>query len=117
MHKGQVLLKLEGIDTVEAAEALRGHWVLVPLEQAKKLPRGAYYLYQIVGLEVYTTAGQYIGKVEEVLSAAANDVYIVKGPGVQDQTGELLVPAIKAVVKRIEIKRGRLVIAPPEEWA
>jgi 16S rRNA processing protein RimM len=116
IHKGQLLLKLEGVDDADSAEALRGCWVLVPREQARKLPRGSYYLYQIVGLDVYTSSGTLVGKIHDVITAAANDVYVVKGPGVEDSTGELLVPAIKSVVKRMEMKRGRIVIAPPEEW-
>jgi 16S rRNA processing protein RimM len=117
IHKGQLLLKLEGVDTADAAEALRGYWLLVPLEEAKKLPRGAYYIYQIVGLDVYTTSGDLVGKIEDVLTTAGNDVYVVRGPGVEDPTGELLVPAIKPVVKRMELKRGRIVIADPKEWS
>ena len=116
VHKGQFLLKLEGVDGPDEAEALRGCWLLVPREGAKKLPRGSYYIYQIVGLDVYTEAGEHIGKVDDVIVAAANDVYVVKGPGVQEPSGELLVPAIKAVVKRMEMKRGRMVIADPKEW-
>lgn len=116
VHKGQMLLKLHGVDSPEAVEALKNYWVLVPIEKAKKLPRGAYYLYQIVGLDVYDTTRRYIGKIQDVLTLTANDVYVVRGPGVTEPTGELLVPAIKAVVKRFEMKRGRIVIAPPEEW-
>lgn len=116
-HKGQLLLRLVGVDSVEAVEALRGFWLLVPREQARKLPRGAYYLYQIVGLDVYSADRKYLGKVTDVLTTAANDIYIVRGPGVRDPSGELLVPAIKPVVKRIELKRGRIVILPPEEWS
>jgi len=117
IHKGQLLLRLEGVNSADEAEALRGCWLLVPRESAKKLPRGSYYIYQIVGLDVYTDAGAYIGKVDDVLTATANDVYIVKGPGVKDPAGELLVPAIKPVVKRMEMKRGRMIIADPEEWS
>ncbi|MDQ5826011.1 MAG: ribosome maturation factor RimM [Chloroflexota bacterium] len=116
VHKGQLLLKVQGVDTPEAVEVLKNYWVLVPIEKAKKLPKGSYYLYQIVGLEVYDTTRRYIGKIEDVLTLTANDVYVVRGPGVTDVTGELLVPAIKAVVKRFEMKRGRIVIAPIEEW-
>jgi 16S rRNA processing protein RimM len=116
-HKGQLLLKLAGVDSVDAAEALRGHWVMVPVAEARKLPRGAYYLYQLVGLEVYTTAGEHIGRVEDVLTTAGNDVYVVRGPKVKEPAGELLVPAVRSVVRRVELKRGRLVIVPPEEWA
>lgn len=116
VHKGQLLLKVQGVNTPEAVEVLKNYWVLVPIEKAKKLPKGSYYLYQIVGLDVYDTTRRYIGKIEDVLTLTANDVYVVRGPGVTEVTGELLVPAIKAVVKRFEMKRGRIVIAPIEEW-
>ena len=116
VHKGQMLLKLAGVDSVEAAEGLRGYWVVVPVSEAKRLPRGSYYLYQLVGLDVYDTEGEYIGEVSEVLTASANDVYVVRGEGVREASGELLVPAIKSVVKRVDVNGGRMVIAPLEEW-
>jgi 16S rRNA processing protein RimM len=116
IHKGQLLLKVEGVDDPESAQALRGYWVLVPRELAKKLPRGAYYIYQVVGLDVYTTGGDFVGKVEDVITGTANDVYVVRGPGVDDPTGELLVPAVKQFVKKLDVAGGRLVIAPPSEW-
>jgi 16S rRNA processing protein RimM len=117
IHKAQLILKVEGVDSAGEAEALRGCWLLVPRDQARKLPRGSYYIYQLVGLDVVSTAGEHIGKIEDVLTMSANDIYVVKGPGVQDPTGELLVPAIKAIVKHIELRNGRIVIAPPEEWS
>jgi 16S rRNA processing protein RimM len=116
VHKGQFILKLAGIDSVESAEGLRGYWVMVPREQAKRLPRGSYYLYELMGLEVYDTDGTHVGKLDEVITSAANDVYVVRGPGVTDPTGELLVPAVKAIVKRVDVKGGKLVIAPVGEW-
>ena len=117
IHKGQLLLKLEGVESANDAEALRGYWVLVPLENAHKLPRGAYYIYQIVGLEVFTEAGDLLGNVADVLTTSANDVYVVKGPGVREPSGELLVPVVKQVVKRVDPDHGRIVIADPREWA
>ena len=117
LHKGQLLLKVQGVDDLESAQALRGYWLLVPTEQARKLPRGAYYLYQVVGLDVYTTKGDLVGKVEDVITSTANDVYVVRGPGVNDPTGELLVPAVKQVVKKLDVAGGKVLIAPPSEWA
>jgi 16S rRNA processing protein RimM len=116
VHKGQFILKLAGVDSVEVAQGLRGYWVMVPIEQAKRLPRGSYYLYQLVGLAVYDTEGEHIGAVDEIITSAANDVYVVRGPGVTDLTGELLVPAVKAIVKRIDVDGGKMVIAPVGEW-
>jgi ribosomal 30S subunit maturation factor RimM len=44
-------------------------------------------------------------------------VYVVRGPGLGDPTGELLVPAVKQVVKKLDVAGGKVVIAPPSEWA
>lgn len=107
LQRGQVILKLAGIDTPEQAAKLRGQLVQVPVEEAVALPEGQYYLYQIVGLAVETTAGEPLGHVTDVLFTGANDVYVVRGEG-----GELLVPAIEQVVKQVDLEHGRLVIEP-----
>ena len=116
IHKGQLIIKLAGVDTASVAETLRGYWLLVPTEQASRLPEGAFYIYEVVGLPVYTEAGELIGRIDDVLTASANDIYVVKGPGVKDPSGELLVPAVKAIVKSIEPRAGKMVIADPQEW-
>ena len=116
IHKGQMILRLEGVASVEAADALRGYWVVVPIDEVPTLPSGSYYLYQLIGLDVYTTDGEQIGKVVDVITSSANDVYVVKGPGVTDQSGELLVPAIRTIVKLIDVDAGRLEITPLGEW-
>jgi 16S rRNA processing protein RimM len=117
IHKDQLLLTLDEVNDVERAEALRGYWVVVPTAEARRLPRGAYYIYQIIGLDVYSEVGDLVGKVTDVLTTSANDVYVVKGPGVDDPSGELLVPAIKAIVKKLDIEGGRIVIADPKDWS
>jgi 16S rRNA processing protein RimM len=58
-----------------------------------------------------------VGKIEDVITSTANDVYLVRGPGVTDPTGELLVPAVKQVVRKLDVAGGRVVIVPPSEWA
>jgi 16S rRNA processing protein RimM len=104
-HGREMLLKLGGVDTVEAAEALRGAELSIAIADATPLPPGRYYLHQIVGLEVWTVNGERYGEVREVLSRLANDIYVV------DRAGkEVLVPAIADVVKEIDIAAGRMVI-------
>jgi 16S rRNA processing protein RimM len=51
-----------------------------------------------------------------VITSSANDVYVVRGPGVTDTSKELLIPAIKSVVQKVDVDAGRLEIAPLEEW-
>jgi len=105
MHQKALLLELEGIDTVEAAEAMRGLMLEVPEGELAPLPEGAYYRFQIVGMDVVDTGGRSLGRVAEVLDTGANDVYIVRG-----DEGELLIPAIDAVIKEVDVARGRMVV-------
>ena len=109
MRRTEVLLKLKGIDTREAAIAQRYVYVYVPeSEAACELPPGEYFVHQIVGLQVLTTAGEDLGTVEEVLSTGANDVYVVPGP-----RGEVLIPALKTVIRTIDLATGQLIVELP----
>ncbi len=108
--RGFVYLGLIGIDSREAAEELRGALLEVPEADLTPLPEGQYYRFQVIGLEVRTTEGRSLGRVAEILSTGANDVYIVRGG-----PRELLIPAIEDVVKEVDIEGGRLVVEPPEE--
>jgi 16S rRNA processing protein RimM len=104
-HQGFAILKLRTCDDRTAAEKLRGQLVQIPRELAMPLEEGAYYIYQIVGLEVWTEAGEYLGRVVEVLETPANDVYVVQGP-----RGEILLPAIESVIRRIDLPAQRVTV-------
>ncbi len=103
----QVVLRFEGVTKVEQAEALRGYNVSIPLSEVVPLPEGEYYIFQIIGMEVYTTEGEYVGRVVNVESMPANDVYSVRGPLSKN---DVLIPAIKDVVKTIDIEEGRITV-------
>lgn len=103
----QVVLRFEGITKVEQADTLRGYSVAVPVAEVVPLPEGEYYIFQIVGLEVYSTEGQYIGRLVNVETLPANDIYIVRGPL---SAKDVLIPAIKDVVKEIDLEAGRITI-------
>jgi 16S rRNA processing protein RimM len=103
--RGQVLLKLRGVNDVNAAEALRGELLRVPLSEAMELGEGEYFWYQIIDAEVVTTAGQALGKVADIIKTGANDVYVVRG-----SRGEVLIPAIEDVVREVDVDAGRIVV-------
>ncbi len=107
-QKDFVILRLEGIDSVEAAERLRGSLLRVTREELIPLPPGHFYIFDLVGLQVFTDSGQLLGKVKEVLQPGANDVYVVERTdrGKED----ILLPAIKDVVKDIDVDSGRMVV-------
>jgi 16S rRNA processing protein RimM len=102
-----VYLRFDEIDDRNAAEALRGLDVLVAREDAVHLPEGQFFWHQVIGLRVEDTSGRALGAVSEILETGANDVYVVKGTG-----REILVPAIKDVVRVIDPAAGRMVIDP-----
>jgi 16S rRNA processing protein RimM len=104
-QKGLAYLKLSGIDDREAAFTLRQRLLTVPESELDPLDEGHYYRFQLVGLAVETTAGAALGRVTDVLTTGANDVYVVQG-----ERGEILVPATDDIVKEIDLERGRMVI-------
>jgi 16S rRNA processing protein RimM len=110
--KRQALMRLAGITSPEQADKLRGLLVQVPVNEAWPLEEGAYYEFQIIGLDVRTTAGRELGKVTTILYLSSNDVYTVKA---SDPTAkEYLIPAIKDVIKEINLEGGYILIEPLE---
>ena len=104
-HHGRPTLKLGTIDNVEDAEKLRGRLLEVPKNQLHPLPQDEYYQFQLLGLEVWTNDGEFLGRIAQILPTGSNDVYVVP---VTD--GEVLIPAIEDVVKSVDIANGRVTI-------
>ncbi len=100
-----VVLKLKEVDTIDQAERLRGMLVEVPEEEAVKLPKNHYFWHQILGLRVVSVEGELLGQVDDILQTGSNDVYVVHGP-----RGELLIPAIKQVVKSVDPAQGTITV-------
>jgi len=105
LSKETAIMQIEGIDTAEAAEQLRGKHLEIPLSERKTLPAGRYYHYEVIGLEVFTNTGVLLGRVSEILSTGSNDVYVVKDDG-----RETLIPAVKDIVKKIDLAQKRITI-------
>lgn len=111
LHKGRALLQLAECKDRDAAQAMRGALVQVPLEEAIPLEEGEYFEHQILGLEVWTSAGEHLGTVEEIIYTGSNEVYVVRGPGAEKQ--DILIPAIEDVVLQVDPEAGRLIVELP----
>jgi 16S rRNA processing protein RimM len=108
-----VYLRLEGIEDRNAAEAVRGLDVLVPRAEAVRLPAGQFFWDEVIGLRVEDTTGRPLGSVTDILETGANHVYVVQPDQRAGGGGkEILVPAIKDVVRSIDPSAGRMVIDP-----
>jgi 16S rRNA processing protein RimM len=104
-----VVLKLKGIDSRTAADSLRGQLIFVGTKDAIVPKKGSYFIHDIVGMSVETESGEEIGSVRDVLQLPANDVWVVRGA-----RGEILIPAIKDVIRSVDVQRRRVVIRPLE---
>ncbi|GMV21775.1 MAG: ribosome maturation factor RimM [Acidimicrobiia bacterium] len=102
------IIRLAGHESIEAAEALRGVELLVDADTAP-LPEGSYYLHDLVGCEVVTEGGLVVGPVSVVYSGAAQPVL-----GIAGEAGEVLVPLVEAICRKVDVTARRIVIAPPE---
>jgi 16S rRNA processing protein RimM len=109
-YKGEhmLLLKLRGIDDATAAEALRDSDICVPLSALPQLPPDSYYQHDIVGLQVFNLDGTLIGVIDDIMSTGGNDVYVIKAPNGK----QILIPAIKEVIKQIDLIRQVMYIDP-----
>ncbi|MGI8826948.1 MAG: ribosome maturation factor RimM [Chloroflexota bacterium] len=108
-HKKVVVVKLVGIDTPEAVRELGTFDVSIPRTDALTLAEGQYFLEDMLGMTAVTEKGQVLGRVADVLRTGANDVFVVRGDGI-----DVLIPGTREAVPRIDMKGRTLAIA---EWA
>ena len=102
-HKGFVIAKLEGVDDVNAAMALKGQRVWVRRSDAA-LPRGAFFLQDIIGARVVDESGREIGTLSEVMETPASNVYVVKGES------EHLIPAVPEFILATDVEAGVITV-------
>jgi 16S rRNA processing protein RimM len=108
-HKNRYVLKLEGVDTIDSAEAFRGGELRIGEEELAALPEGSYYHHQLKGLKVVEPGGRALGTVTDLLETGATPVLVVRGP-----EGEALIPLAHAFVRRVDLEAGTLVAVAPE---
>lgn len=108
-HGDKGVLQITGIASRTEAEALRGCRVQIPRGRCQPLPAGHYYIFELVGMEVYDQSGKYLGKVDDVIRLPANDVYVVCGP----EGAAVMVPALRSVVREVDVPHRRLLVDLP----
>lgn len=103
------LARFEGVDDRDAAEELRGRYLLRPFETIDELDEGEIFYHELLGAAVVTVDGAPIGEVREVFPLRPADLLQVVGPD-----GEVMLPLIEPVVVEFDRERRRVVVDPPE---
>jgi 16S rRNA processing protein RimM len=85
-----------------------GSTLSVPEDALEIPPRGQYYHYQVIGLEVFDTYGAWIGTLKEIWSTPASELYVVAGAD-----KEHLIPAVKEIIAEVDLSAGRVIVDLP----
>lgn len=109
-HKNFDLLSFEGYPNINDVEAFRDGILKISEKQLGTLNEHEYYYHEIIGLTVVDDEEKEIGKITEILSPGANDVWVVKRKGQKDA----LIPYIESVVKDIDLTEGVVHVEIPE---
>lgn len=104
--KNLVILKFKGIDNINDVEKYRGKDLLITRENAVKLEKDEYFIFDLIGSEVFTDEGEKLGVLVEIMSSAANDVYVVKTP----ENKEILLPSIKECILDIDVDNKKITV-------
>ena len=111
MHPdGDAVVRLKEVQGVEEAESLRGASLAVLDGEQPELPPDTYYLDDLVGMKVVTTLGEDLGVIVEVMDGLANGVCVVR-----KGEKETLVPALKSVIREMDLEGRRMAVELPEE--
>lgn len=109
-HKNFDLVSFEGYPNINDVEVFRDGILKVSKDDLIDLDEGEFYYHQIIGLTVVDETGKELGKIKEILSPGANDVWVVQRPKQKDA----LIPYIESVVKEIDIESGVVHVEIPE---
>ena len=108
-HKGRILLKFAGYDTMNAAEDLRDSRIIIARDQLVKLPEDSYYEFDLIGCDVVTISGASVGRVSGVRHFGASPLLAVT-----NGEREHLIPLVSSICPEVDIANKRVVIDPPE---
>ncbi|MCI1959121.1 MAG: ribosome maturation factor RimM [Clostridia bacterium] len=108
-QKNMILLTVNEIDDINIAEKYKGAKIEIPDEKALPLDENEYYIRDLYDMDVYTTNGEYLGKICDIYFSAANDVYCVKDSE-HPEKKEILIPAVKKMIKEINVKDKKMTV-------
>jgi 16S rRNA processing protein RimM len=108
---GALVARIEGIDTKEEADALRGIELYAERSRLPSLPDDEFYHNDLIGLSAVDTGGKLLGIVRAVLNHGAGDILEIQTPGSAET---ILLPFTLAAVPTVDLAAGRIVADPPE---
>ena len=104
----RIVLKFEGIDSIEAGEELRDAEICIPESDAVDLDEGEFFDWQLEGCVAATVAGETLGTVKELMRTGGTEILVVEGDR------EYLIPFAESICTEVDVENKRIVVDPPE---
>ncbi len=104
-----VILKLESFNNINDVERFKNRNIYIDESQLRELPEDTYYIFELVGLEVYDLEDKYIGKIIDVLKQSAQDIYVIEY-NTNESKKTFMLPAVKEFVKSIDLEKNKVKI-------
>jgi 16S rRNA processing protein RimM len=109
LQQGRPVIGVHGVDDMNAAAALAGAELRIPIEQLAELPDGAFYHHDLIGCQVQTVDGAAVGVVSKVEGTMGRSRLVL-----ETERGEVMIPLVAEICTTIDPASRRIVIAPPE---
>lgn len=109
ISSGSVVVSFQEVVSRTEADALRGQYLFIHQDQLITPPEGSYFVHEIIGMSVMTVNGVHVGSITDVQAFPAQDIWIIR-------TGkaDVMIPAVKEIVKKVDVEKRIIVIDPPE---
>jgi 16S rRNA processing protein RimM len=108
-HQGRPIIALQGVESMDDAEALAGAELKVPASSLGPLPEDTYYHFDLIGCDVRDTADRLVGQVAGVEGTIDMSRLVV-----ESDRGEVLIPLVADICVQIDVAGRRIVVSPPE---
>lgn len=106
VHKNMLIVKIKNISNPDEALKLKNKDIYIQKQSLEKLDEGTYYIFELIGLEVFDIDEKKLGILNDVQKCSANDVYEI----ITLDNKKIYLPAIKEVIKKVDIKNGKMYV-------
>ena len=104
------IFKFRGIESIEKARAIEGHYLFVKREELVEPQEEGYYIFDLEGLRAFNEKGEEIGVLETVMKGKVYDYFII----LHKEGREIFLPGVKEYIKEIDFKKDRITVRIPE---
>jgi len=108
--KNFVILKFKDIDSIDSAEKYKKALIKIDRADAVKLPKDSYFIFDLIGIDVYDENDAFIGGITNVLQTGSNDCYNIR----RNDGFEFYLPALKTVVLNVDVEDRKMTVRIPK---